>query len=118
MASFSSSIIIASGDIDISKIFVAIIAGIPGLVVVVDKTFEFARRSAWDTMYRIDMQGLKDEIDFGKTEGYEAAKKLREITRRNESAFQKIGFFSQTLKEVEDDIDEGGTGSVEGERNP
>ena len=106
LASFSSSIIIAAGDIGINKIIVAIIAGIPGLVVVVDKTFEFARRSAWDTMYKIDMQELKDDVDFGKIDGYAAAKKLREITRRNESAYLKIGFFSQKSKGDEDNINQ------------
>ena len=63
-ASFSSSIMIAAGVEPIDKVWVAVIAGIPGLVVVVEKSFDFARRTAWDTMYKIDMQELKDKIDF------------------------------------------------------
>ncbi|MEO6685009.1 MAG: hypothetical protein ABIN24_03555 [Dyadobacter sp.] len=92
-ASFSSAIIIAAGDIEIPKILVAIIAGIPGLVVVIDKSFDFARRTAWDTMYKIDMQELQDDVAFEKIDHYTAAKKLREISRRHETSFLKIGFF-------------------------
>lgn len=93
-ASFSSSIMVAA-NVNIEKALLAIIAGIPGLVVVVEKSFDFARRTAWDTMYKIDMQELKDDVDFEKIGYYEAAKKLRKIIRRNEAAFLKIGFFEQ-----------------------
>lgn len=55
LASFSSAIIIAADDVEIDKIWVAIIAGIPGLVVVIDKSFDFVRRTAWDTMYKIQL---------------------------------------------------------------
>src|SRR5690554_3938908 len=39
LASFGSSIIIAA-DVDIGKLVVAIIAGVPGLVVLIDKSFD------------------------------------------------------------------------------
>lgn len=102
-ASFSSAIIIAAGDIDIPKIIVAIIAGIPGLVVVIDKSFDFARRTAWDTMYKLDMQELQDDLNFGKVDTYTAAKKLREISRRHEAAFLRIGFFAKDKDENGED---------------
>ncbi len=95
IASFCSSIIIASNNETINKIFVAIIAGIPGLVIVIDKTFDFAKRSAWDVMYTIDLQELKNDYDFGKIDAYTAAQRLQGIIRRNEALFLKIGFFSE-----------------------
>jgi hypothetical protein len=95
IASFTSSIMIAAGVESINKIWVAIIAGIPGLVVVVEKSFDFARRTAWDTMYKIDMQELKDDIEFQKIDAYTASKRFREIARKHETSFLTIGFFSQ-----------------------
>lgn len=109
-ASFSSSIIIAAGVQSISKIWLAIIAGVPGVVVVVEKSFDFARRTAWDTMYKIDLQELKDKIDFGKIDIYSASEEYRKIARRNEAEFLKIGFFSQERKDASDGI-EGKTGN-------
>jgi hypothetical protein len=113
-ASFSSAIIIAAGDINIPKILVAIIAGVPGLVVVIDKSFDFARRTAWDTMYKIDMQELQDDVDYGKMDTYKAAKRLREISRRHESAFLKIGFFAKD----KDEKLAGNSESGNGEQDP
>lgn len=99
LASFSSAIIIADGEIGIPKIVLAIISGIPGLVVVIEKSFDFAKRSVWGTMYKIDLQELQDEIDFKKLDPSLAAKKLRQITRRNEMSFLKIGFFAREKEE-------------------
>ena len=98
LASFGASIMIAAGDdvIHISKVWIAIISGVPGLVVVIEKTFNFSRRSLWDIMYLIDLEELKDEVDFDKTGNlYQVAKKFRVIKRRNESMFAKIGFFKR-----------------------
>jgi hypothetical protein len=98
-ASFGSSLIIASKS-KIPPIYIAIVAGIPGLVVVVEKSFDFARRSGWDIMYKIELQELKNEIDFGKISPYKAARKFQEIIRRNEASFLKIGFFSRNNEKM------------------
>jgi magnesium-transporting ATPase (P-type) len=97
LTSFFSSIFVASGGsfFEEHNIWFSILAGIPGLCVVIEKTFDFARRSFWGTMYKIDLQELKDEIEFGNIEKREAAKRLREIMRKNESDFIKIGSFFQ-----------------------
>lgn len=95
IASFASAIMVASGQkIFINNIWLAIIAGIPGLVVLLDKTFDFARRSASGIMYKIELQELKNDYDFGKINAYRAAQRLQEITRRHESAFLRIGFLA------------------------
>ncbi len=101
LTSFASAIIVAAGikeDV-IPSLWVAIIAGIPGLVISIEKTFDFGRRSSWDIMYEIELKELRDDLIFKKTEPYEAAKKLREIIRRNETAFSKIGFLASNQPE-------------------
>jgi len=95
IASFASAIMVASGQqIFINNIWLAIIAGIPGLVVLVDKTFDFARRSSSGIMYKIELQELKNDYEFGKINAYRAAQRLQEIIRRHESSFLKIGFLT------------------------
>jgi hypothetical protein len=97
LASFTSWIAIAAGLAETKRetIWLAIISGIPGLAVVVEKTFDFARRAVWRTMYKIDMQKLNDKVKHGKIDIYSASQELRKIAKRNELAFLKIGFFSQ-----------------------
>ncbi len=93
ITSFASSIMVASGQqIFANNIWLAIIAGIPGLVVLVEKTFDFSRRSASGIMYKIALQELKNDYDFGKIDAYKAAQRLQEIIRRHESSFLKVGF--------------------------
>ena len=95
IASFASAIMVASGQqIFINNIWLAIIAGIPGLVVLLDKTFDFARRSSSGIMYKIELQELKNDYDFGKINAYRAAQRLQEITRRHESSFLRVGFLA------------------------
>lgn len=95
IASFASAIMVASGQkIFENNIWLAIIAGIPGLVVLLEKTFDFARRSSSGIMYKIELQELKNDYDFGKITAYRAAQKLQEITRRHESSFLRIGFLA------------------------
>lgn len=50
-------------------------------------------------MYKIDLQELKNEFDFGKIDAYQASIKLQEIIRQNEMSFLKICFFSRDKKE-------------------
>lgn len=93
IASFASSIMVASGQqIFANNIWLAIIAGIPGLVVLLEKTFDFSKRSASGILYKIELQELKNEYDFGRITAYKAAQRLQEITRRHEAAVLKIGF--------------------------
>jgi len=95
IASFASAIMVASGQqIFVNNIWLAIVAGIPGLVVLLDKTFDFARRSSSGIMYKIELQELKNDYDFGKINAYRAAQRLQEIIRRHESAFLRVGFLA------------------------
>jgi len=101
VASFASAIMVASGQqIFVNNIWLAIIAGIPGLVVLLDKTFDFARRSSSGIMYKIELQELKNDYDFGKINAYRAAQRLQEITRRHESSFLRVGFLASERQQV------------------
>ncbi len=97
IASFASAIMVASGqEIFANNIWLAIIAGIPGLVVLLEKTFDFSRRSTSGTLYRIELQELKNDYDFGKVDAYKAAQRLQNIIRRHESAVSKAAFGGET----------------------
>ncbi|MBN8789288.1 MAG: hypothetical protein J0I84_19575 [Terrimonas sp.] len=101
IASFASAIMVASGQqIFVNNIWLAIVAGIPGLVVLLDKTFDFARRSSSGIMYKIELQELKNDYDFGKINAYRAAQRLQEITRRHESSFLRVGFLSAERQQI------------------
>ena len=95
LASFISTIAVASGVKEENKILIAVIAGIPGLVILIDKTFDFKRRSVWGAMFRIELEDLKDKFAFKKGDPYLVAKKLREIERKFELLYSEIGFFAQ-----------------------
>ncbi|MFT3946590.1 MAG: hypothetical protein QM763_06410 [Agriterribacter sp.] len=104
IASFASAIMVASGQkIFVNNIWLAIIAGIPGLVVLLDKTFDFARRSSSGIMYKIELQELKNDYDFGKINAYRAAQRLQEITRRHESSFLRVGFLAAERQQMAPD---------------
>ena len=102
LASFGSTIIIAAA-VNIDKIIIAAIAGIPGLVILIEKSFDFTKRAVWGGMYSIELEELKDELQFGAIEPYDASKKLRRIKKRKEMLFSRIGFFNQKKTE-EDEI--------------
>ena len=94
-ASFSSAIFVAQGMYMFgSKFWTAVISGIPGLVIIVDKTFDFARRASWGSMYKIELLQLKDDFEFGTIEPQKAAKKFRALMKKHTIYFQRIGFFS------------------------
>lgn len=104
LASFASTIIIAAGSLQINKIIVAIIAAVPGVVIAIDKTFDFKGRAVWGAMFRIELQSLKDEFVFAKLPALQVAQKLRALERRFEELYARIGFFAvkETTKEGHD----------------
>jgi flagellar biosynthesis protein FlhB len=95
LASFTSTIIVAFGVPVGKEILFAVIAGVPGLIILIDKTFDFKKRAVWGAMFRIELEDLKDEFVFKKGDPYEIAKKLRQIERKYELLYSEIGFFSQ-----------------------
>ena len=94
IASFAATILVAS-NVDIKKWCLALIAGIPGLVVAIDKSFEFGKRALWGESYRIALEELKDELSFEKSEPYVVAQKLRVVKRKFAESYTTIGFFTQ-----------------------
>lgn len=100
LASFSASIFIASKS-EVDKFLLAIIAGIPGVIVVIDRSFDFAKRSAWGGMYRLELEELKDKILLTDIDPYEASKEFRQLKRKNSSSFLRIGFFTPKKDEIQ-----------------
>ena len=101
LASFISTIVIASGESYVHEILFSVIAGIPAIVILIDKNFDFKRRSVWGAKFRIELEDLKDDLVFNKVDAYTAAKKLREIERKFESLYSEIGFFFQKNEQNE-----------------
>lgn len=75
-------------------LLIAILAGIPGLMIAIDKAFEFGKRASWGTSFEIELQKILDEIELTNTDTHELAKKYRELRKTFESNYFKIGFFS------------------------
>nr|WP_295923078.1 hypothetical protein [uncultured Dyadobacter sp.] len=96
LASFTSAIFLASDKyMFCSKLITAAVAGIPGLVVIIDKTFDFAKRASWGSMYKIELLQLKDDLDFEIINVHKAARKFRLLMKKHTIYFQRIGFFSK-----------------------
>lgn len=95
LASFTATIMVAfKKELCDKSILTAVIAGIPGLMIAIDKAFDFGRRSHWDIMFEIGLQKILDEIELTETDTFELAKKYRELRESFESSYFKIGFFS------------------------
>lgn len=94
LASFTSSILIAAG-VNWDRIVVAIIAGIPGLVILIEKSFDFAKRASWGALYKVELEQLKYDLIFERVEPYDVSKRLVEIEAKYEIEFSKIGFFAK-----------------------
>lgn len=95
IASFASSITIASGIPTGKNILFATIAGVPGLIILIDKTFDFKRRAIWGAMFRIALEDIKDDLVFRSGEPSMIVKHLRETERDFENKYAEIGFFLQ-----------------------
>lgn len=105
LASFASSILVASDskpfDSEITnRVIIAIIAGIPALVVAIEKSFDFARRAVWGSVYRVEIEELRDDLIFGKVDPYVCSKNFRKLKKQRELAFAHIGFFDSKNREA------------------
>jgi hypothetical protein len=53
-----ASTLYASGVLDIGRQTAAIVGAMPGVIIVVDKTFKFAARASWHAKYRASLNSL------------------------------------------------------------
>ena len=81
LASFASSIIIAS-EANLNRLVIAIIAGVPGLIILIEKSFDFSKRAMWGAMYKIELEKLRYDLVFGKNDPYKISSRLIEIQKK------------------------------------
>lgn len=100
IASFVAALLIAKNGVKgIDAIYVAIIAGLPGLCLTIAKTFDFTQRAAWGSLYIIDLLNLRDKIDFNTISIKDGAVEFRTLMKKYEMDFTKIGFFNQSFQD-------------------
>jgi hypothetical protein len=105
IASFTSAILTAVNSINPEyRWVIAVIAGLPGLILSIDKIFDFKQRAVWGVFYEIDLHEVEDDLMFGKADAYSSVKALRNVVRKNEGLYRNIGFFgsSENIKNNED----------------
>ena len=85
LSSFAASIC-ASRD-KIPKWLIATIAGLPALMLMVEKTFRYIDRNAWHDAYTVDLQALRDELAIAQTPQIEVAKRLSALNSKMRSTW-------------------------------
>ncbi|CAG5072897.1 hypothetical protein DYBT9623_04435 [Dyadobacter sp. CECT 9623] len=94
IASFTSAILtVADPFKEEYRWITAVIAGLPGLVVSIDKIFDFKSRAVWGIFYEIDLHEVQDAFNWKKVDAYSSAQALRQVVRKNEGIYRNIGFF-------------------------
>lgn len=84
------SALYAAGVVDMWKWLGAVIAAIPGVVIVVDKTFKYSARSSWHAMYGASLRALKRDLrDRGVTRA-EVADRLNKLELEMEKLFPPL----------------------------
>ena len=81
IASTASSLY-AGKVFDVDPRFAAVVAAVPGLVIVVDKIFKFLIRSQWHARFRIELDGLRRELLDQHAPEKDVSTKLTELERK------------------------------------
>jgi|CXWL01.1.fsa_nt_gi hypothetical protein len=76
VSSFLAAILTANGEIP--KFTLALLVAIPGVVIVIDKTFSFSRRALWNMDNAAKYEQLYNQLKFEAVEIKEVSKKLAE----------------------------------------
>jgi hypothetical protein len=77
MASFGAAIASATGSV--SPIIIAVLAAIPGTVIVIDRSFSFARRSSWHHLMRARLEQLENALRYEGASVESVSKALGEL---------------------------------------
>lgn len=85
LSSFISAIVVA-GD-QASKMVSALLAAIPATVIVIDKSFSFARRSRWHSLMYLRLDELVNDLQFRSRPVEEVAAKLSKLRLEMEQSF-------------------------------
>ena len=85
LSSFVSAIVVAAGEMP--KMFAALLAAIPATVIVVDRSFSFARRSKWHSLMYLRLDELVNDLQFRGRPTDEVAAKLSKLRLEMEASF-------------------------------
>lgn len=104
LASFISSILISYEKKDeiVPKLTLAVIAGIPGLIIIISRTFDFAKRAWRNSIYEIELHKLNDLLELTDTPTFDIALKYRRLCKEFENKYFEIGFFDAKSLDVSD----------------
>ena len=86
----AGSALIAAEVFDLEKWKGALIAAIPGVVIVVDKSFKFAARASWHSIFRTSLKGLRRDIRDNGMPHPEVAAKLSKLEEDMEKLFPSL----------------------------
>lgn len=80
ISSFLAAILTANGDgnVEISKLTLALLVAIPGVVIVIDKTFSFSRRALWSMHNAAKYEQLYNQLRYEALEIKDVSKNLAE----------------------------------------
>ena len=77
LSSFAATISVAFQKMP--KWAIAILAAIPALSLMVDKTFRYRERSLWHELYSVELQNLRDDLEINHAKEADIAKNLRKL---------------------------------------
>lgn len=85
IASFGTAI--ASATAKVSPIVIAIFTAIPGTVILIDKSFSFARRAQWHYLMRAKLEQFENALRFEGASVDATSKSLSSLVIEMEQAF-------------------------------
>ena len=74
LGSFAASVL--SAGLVLNRIGLAVVAAIPGIVIVVDRTFAFARRAQWHNVLGARVERIENSLRFEGKSVHDASKEL------------------------------------------
>ncbi|GGD61686.1 hypothetical protein GCM10011514_27160 [Emticicia aquatilis] len=107
LASFISSILISyekKNEI-VEQLNLAVIAGVPGLIIIISRTFDFAKRAWRNSIYEIELRKLYDLLELTETSTFDVALKYRKLCKDFENKYFEIGFFDAQNLDISDNND-------------
>jgi hypothetical protein len=95
-SSFGSAIAISIDNLP--KIFIAVLAAIPGVVILVESTFRYSQRADWHSLYSQKLRGLIRQLKFEVNKIEEISKNLSDLEAEMEGRTppMRLGMLQQT----------------------
>lgn len=91
LASFLSAILTAGETLKDNKLLLALLTAIPGTVIVIEKSFGFAKRARWHWEFEAALDKLHTQLTFGKKPIEQAAQEYGDLRVSMEVTFPAGG---------------------------